>query len=77
MYAIITEAIADKTGYPTDMIDEDMELEADLGIDSIKRVEIFADVLKKLALTLTTDQTEELSTMSTVEAIGTYLATLV
>ena len=77
MYAIIPEAIADKTGYPTDMIDEDMELEADLGIDSIKRVEIFADVLKKLALTLTTDQTEELSTMSTVEAIGTYLAALV
>ena len=59
------------------MIDEDMELEADLGIESIKRVEIFADVLKKLALTLTTDQTEELSTMSTVEAIGTYLAALV
>lgn len=77
IHGIILAAIADKTGYPEDMIDPDMELEADLGIDSIKRVEIFADVLKKLALTLTTDQTEELSTMSTVEAIGTYLAALV
>jgi len=50
MCAVIAEAIADKTGYPADMIDEDMELEADLGIDSIKRVEIFADALKKLSL---------------------------
>ena len=74
---IILAAIADKTGYPEDMIDDDMELEADLGIDSIKRVEIFAEVLKKLGITLTPDQTEELSTMSTVEAISAYLSQLV
>ena len=74
---IILAAIADKTGYPEDMIDSDMELEADLGIDSIKRVEIFAEVLKALSITLTPDQTEELSTMSTVEAIADYLSKLV
>ncbi len=74
---VILAAIADKTGYPEDMIDDDMELEADLGIDSIKRVEIFADVVKKLAITLTPDQTEELSTMSTVADIAAYLSTLV
>ena len=75
--AVILAAIADKTGYPEDMIDDDMELEADLGIDSIKRVEIFAEVLKKLGITLTPDQTEELSAMSTVEAISAYLSQLV
>ena len=74
---VILTAIADKTGYPEDMIDNDMELEADLGIDSIKRVEIFADVIKQLNITLTPDQTEELSGLSTVEAINAYLATLV
>lgn len=74
---VILSAIADKTGYPEDMIDNDMELEADLGIDSIKRVEIFSDVVKKLEITLTPDQTEELSTMSTVEDIATYLSKLV
>jgi acyl carrier protein len=74
---VILAAIADKTGYPEDMIDSDMELEADLGIDSIKRVEIFADVVKQLGITLTVDQTEELSGMTTVEAIGAYLSTLV
>ena len=73
---IILSAIADKTGYPEDMIDNDMELEADLGIDSIKRVEIFAEVLKKLSITLTPDQTEMLSTKSTVEDIAAYLGTL-
>ncbi len=32
--------VADKTGYPAEMLDPAMDLEADLGIDSIKRVEI-------------------------------------
>jgi len=59
------------------MIENDMELEADLGIDSIKRVEIFAEVLKALGITLTHDQTEELSALSTVEAIADYLSNLV
>ena len=36
--------VADKTGYPVEMLEPGMALEADLGIDSIKRVEIFAAV---------------------------------
>jgi acyl carrier protein len=32
--------VSEKTGYPTDMLELDMDMEADLGIDSIKRVEI-------------------------------------
>ncbi|WP_433192827.1 SDR family NAD(P)-dependent oxidoreductase [Nocardia sp. CA-107356] len=32
--------VSEKTGYPTDMLEVDMDVEADLGIDSIKRVEI-------------------------------------
>ncbi len=38
----LLEIIADKTGYPPDMLEPDMSLESDLGIDSIKRVEIFS-----------------------------------
>jgi acyl transferase domain-containing protein/acyl carrier protein len=34
--------VAEKTGYPADMLTLEMALEADLGIDSIKRVEIFS-----------------------------------
>jgi acyl transferase domain-containing protein/acyl carrier protein/NADP-dependent 3-hydroxy acid dehydrogenase YdfG len=40
--ALLLEVIADKTGYPQDMLDMDMELEAGLGIDSIKQVEILS-----------------------------------
>jgi acyl carrier protein len=32
--------VSEKTGYPVDMLELDMDMEADLGIDSIKRVEI-------------------------------------
>jgi acyl carrier protein/NAD(P)-dependent dehydrogenase (short-subunit alcohol dehydrogenase family) len=40
----LLKVVADKTGYPTEMLTLDMDLEADLGIDSIKRVEILAAV---------------------------------
>jgi acyl transferase domain-containing protein/NAD(P)-dependent dehydrogenase (short-subunit alcohol dehydrogenase family)/acyl carrier protein len=36
----LIKIIGEKTGYPEDMIGVDMDLEADLGIDSIKRIEI-------------------------------------
>nr|MDQ3031903.1 acyltransferase domain-containing protein [Myxococcota bacterium] len=44
LMAIMLEVVAAKTGYPAEMIQMEMELEADLGIDSIKRVEILAAV---------------------------------
>ena len=45
---VLLEIVADKTGYPTDMLETDMDLEADLGIDSIKRVEILGALQEKL-----------------------------
>jgi len=39
------EVVSDKTGYPVEMLDLDMEIEADLGIDSIKRVEILGTMM--------------------------------
>ena len=39
---LLLEIVADKTGYPAEMIDVEMDMEADLGIDSIKRVEILS-----------------------------------
>jgi len=37
---VLLEIVAEKTGYPVEMLESDMDMEADLGIDSIKRVEI-------------------------------------
>lgn len=38
--AALLDVVSDSTGYPPDMLEMDMSIEADLGIDSIKRVEI-------------------------------------
>jgi acyl transferase domain-containing protein/NADP-dependent 3-hydroxy acid dehydrogenase YdfG len=46
---LLLDIVADKTGYPTDMLDGAMDLEADLGIDSIKKVEIFAALRERVA----------------------------
>ncbi len=45
---IVLGVIAEKTGYPVDALAPEMELEADLGIDSIKRVEILAALSDKV-----------------------------
>ncbi|WP_219160485.1 type I polyketide synthase [Shewanella algae] len=46
--AIMLQVVADKTGYPAEMLELGMDMEADLGIDSIKRVEILGTVQDKL-----------------------------
>nr|A0A1B3PEI6.1 RecName: Full=Polyunsaturated fatty acid synthase subunit A; Short=PUFAs-A [Thraustochytrium sp. ATCC 26185]AOG21004.1 polyunsaturated fatty acid synthase subunit A [Thraustochytrium sp. ATCC 26185] len=46
--SVVMEVLATKTGYETDMIEADMELETELGIDSIKRVEILSEVQAQL-----------------------------
>jgi acyl transferase domain-containing protein/NADP-dependent 3-hydroxy acid dehydrogenase YdfG len=45
----LLDVVAQYTGYPTSMIDTGMDLEADLGIDSIKRVQIFGAVRERFA----------------------------
>lgn len=45
---ILLSVVAEKTGYPADMLGLDMALDADLGIDSIKRVEILSAVQEKI-----------------------------
>ncbi len=41
---MLLEVVSEKTGYPAEMLELDMDMEADLGIDSIKRVEILGAV---------------------------------
>ncbi len=64
--------VSEKTGYPTDMLNLDMDMEADLGIDSIKRVEILASVQDKLP-NLPELNPDDLSECRTLGDIVTYL----
>jgi acyl transferase domain-containing protein len=41
--AVLLARLVERTGYPTDMLEPDLDLEADLGIDTVKQVVIFAE----------------------------------
>ncbi len=47
--------VADKTGYPQDMLDLDLDLEADLGIGTVKQAETFAAVRQEFDIPLQQD----------------------
>jgi len=40
----VLDLVAEKTGYPKDMLDLDLDLEADLGVDTVKQAELFATI---------------------------------
>ena len=40
----VLEIVAEETGYPPDLLDMDLDLEADLGIDTVKQAEVFAKI---------------------------------
>ena len=42
--ARVLEVVAEQTGYPTELLDMDLDLEADLGIDTVKQAEVFATI---------------------------------
>ncbi len=43
----VLSAVSEKTGYPTEVLDLDLDLEADLGIDTVKQAELFAAIRGK------------------------------
>ncbi|MEC4814262.1 MAG: beta-ketoacyl synthase N-terminal-like domain-containing protein, partial [Scytonema sp. PMC 1069.18] len=63
---------SEKTGYPVEMLELDMDMEADLGIDSIKRVEILG-ALQELYPDLPQPNLEELAEKRTIGQIVEYL----
>ncbi|MEW6650707.1 MAG: SDR family NAD(P)-dependent oxidoreductase, partial [Chloroflexota bacterium] len=42
--AYVLGVVSEKTGYPVEMLDLDLDLEADLGIDTVKQAELFATI---------------------------------
>jgi 3-oxoacyl-(acyl-carrier-protein) synthase/NAD(P)-dependent dehydrogenase (short-subunit alcohol dehydrogenase family)/phosphopantetheinyl transferase/acyl carrier protein len=64
--------VAQKTGYSREEIDPGYELEADLGIDTVKQAEIFAEV--RDAYGLERDDSFKLADYPTVEKLAGWLA---
>ena len=65
--------IAEKTGYPAEMLELDMALDADLGIDSIKRVEILSALQERLPEAPQV-KPEHLGTLHSLRHIAAFLA---
>jgi acyl transferase domain-containing protein/NAD(P)H-dependent flavin oxidoreductase YrpB (nitropropane dioxygenase family) len=77
----VLEIISERTGYPIDMIEPDLDLEADLSIDSIKRAEIAGELAQRLGIgtgsgvtTLDDAELEELARARTAASVTAWLA---
>ncbi|MFF1546819.1 SDR family oxidoreductase [Streptomyces sp. NPDC058291] len=77
---VVLEIISERTGYPVDMIEPDLDLEADLSIDSIKRAEIAGELARRLGsgadadlASLDDDALEELAKARTAAAVTDWL----
>ena len=70
--AALLAVVAEKTGYPAEMLNLTMSIEGDLGIDSIKQVEILS-ALRERAPTMRELGPSELSRLRTLGAILEYL----
>ncbi len=46
----VTQIVADLTGYPPELLDPELDLEADLGVDTVKQAEVLAAVREKYNL---------------------------
>ncbi len=66
--ATLLTIVAEKTGYPEEMLDLELDMESGLGIDSIKRVEILS-ALQGVVPGLADVDTTQLAAMNTLQEI--------
>jgi NAD(P)-dependent dehydrogenase (short-subunit alcohol dehydrogenase family) len=76
---LVVSIVSERTGYPSDTLGLDLDLEADLSIDSIKRIEIIGELAQRLGLDVrgrggdADAIVEELATRKTLRALVTWL----
>ncbi|HJQ45298.1 MAG TPA: SDR family NAD(P)-dependent oxidoreductase [Amycolatopsis sp.] len=69
----VRSVIGARTGYPVDMIEPELDLEADLSVDSIKRTEIAGELLSRFGLAGTDG--DDLAKLRTAAAIAGWFGT--
>jgi acyl transferase domain-containing protein/NAD(P)-dependent dehydrogenase (short-subunit alcohol dehydrogenase family) len=70
--AVLVQVVAEKTGYPVEMLNLEMGLDSDLGVDSIKRVEIMA-ALRTLLPAAPEIKPEHLGALQTLKQVVEFL----
>lgn len=73
----ILNIVSDKTGYPKEMLGLDLDLEADLSIDSIKRMEIIGELKTKVGfggdMEQADDMMEKLAAIKTLNGLASWI----
>jgi acyl carrier protein len=69
----LLQLVSERTGYPVEMLDLNLDLEADLGIDSIKRVEILGSLQQQMGSLQAVDM-EALAGCKTLQEVIDVLA---
>jgi NAD(P)-dependent dehydrogenase (short-subunit alcohol dehydrogenase family)/acyl carrier protein len=75
---LVISIVSERTGYPAETLGIDLDLEADLSIDSIKRIEIIGELAQRLGLRIDGNDgadalVEELATKKTLRALVGWL----
>jgi polyketide-type polyunsaturated fatty acid synthase PfaA len=71
---LVFSVISKLTGFPEEMLESDMDIESDLGIDSIKRVEIISELEKSLP-SVSNISPESMSSLRTLKEICSIIDT--
>ncbi|MFD4637664.1 SDR family oxidoreductase [Lentzea sp. NPDC058436] len=66
--AVVLQTISTRTGYPVEMLQPGLDLEADLSIDSIKRTEIVGELAAELGAAGSVDELAQLKTIDGIVA---------
>ena len=72
--AMLLRVTSEKTGYGIDELDPEYELEADLGVDTVKQAEIFGEMREQMGLSQ--DDNVSLADHPTIAALARYLSML-
>ena len=67
----VLKAVVEKTGYPEDMLESGLDMEADLGIDTVKQVEVFQMIRE--AYGLEREEDVKLSDYPTIDSVVDYI----
>ncbi len=75
---LVISIVSERTGYPAETLGIDLDLEADLSIDSIKRIEIIGELAQRLGLRIDGHNgadalVEELATKKTLRGLVAWL----
>ncbi|MEC4982591.1 MAG: SDR family NAD(P)-dependent oxidoreductase [Oscillatoria sp. PMC 1068.18] len=73
----LVELVSDRTGYPPEMLGLDQDLEAELGIDSIKRVEILGAFQKALEPNISQQLNQEMENLTRAKTLNSLVDKLI